>query len=352
MVLFEEEPDENSEEEEERREREARGAAEEVEREAVQELCDLCGQPLLEPVRLATCRCCVCVCCVERSVRYTRQCPVCGETVALRPGKGGVLSDVSESLLRHLESLPLTAALEAQREYLTQLAIARTRANRLVLEFGNTSKASGNKVVFTTFCKVPSVEGVLAKKDMLARVDFNINPGYAKPTASVTRANDDKLGFSFEYSMARPFPCEMTVHLAGDAGLQLRICYVVQAVDRISRRVVVQFLKPKGSAKPSQVTFIDWDTELCNGWVRKCGRQAEVEYMPEATHKAAVRAHYAHPIELPPAVTESPGGASSGALGEPVSRAGSRPGSRPRGAGSRAGSSRSRKGSGTPSKKK
>ena len=65
------------------------------------------------------------------------------------------------------------------------------------------------------------------KEQLVEKVDFNINPDYAKPTATV-RASDLPLAsrgaagtprarggsprFEFEYAMARTFPCVMTVH--------------------------------------------------------------------------------------------------------------------------------------------
>merc|ERR1712167_147719 len=55
---------------------------------------------------------------------------------------------------------------------------------RVVLEFGNTAKA-GKKTSYTTFLKVPLFEGGPDKdpKGPVEKVDFNINPGYSKPTS-------------------------------------------------------------------------------------------------------------------------------------------------------------------------
>ena len=83
----------------------------------------------------------------------------------------------------------------------------------------------------------------MADKGSVAKVDFNINPGYSKPTASLKESNDKTLGFTFEYAMARAYPCHMTIHFKSELGLpKLVIEHYVQDEPKTTRRILLQLL--------------------------------------------------------------------------------------------------------------
>uniref|UniRef100_A0A7S4SS63 Kinesin-like protein n=1 Tax=Alexandrium monilatum TaxID=311494 RepID=A0A7S4SS63_9DINO len=285
--LFEER-DEESEDEDarrEREEREAREAAEVLEREAAQVSCDLCGGLLIEPVRLNRCRCAFCGCCVELTVRYTRQCPKCGDKVEVKDGRPA--SDAQELAARTAARETAAEGSDAvgfqqQRARANELASRSAGACRMVLEYGNTSERAGGKTNYVTFLKVPLLEGFpKVAKAPIAKVDFNINPGFGKPTASVSNP-DAKAGAKFEYAMARSYPCFVTVHFAKELGLPLiSIQYVVQDLRTVSRRIIVQF--PRGGLsdrRPGEVTFDAGPPR--NGWIQcASGGAHAVQYLPE-----------------------------------------------------------------------
>lgn len=119
-----------------------------------------------------------------------------------------------------------------QMLFLQQLQTSRDTASRLILEYGNVvtkskpatkakvanevSKASSQKIEFTTFVREASREignnCRIGSFPPIARVEFNINPSFAKPTAVQKRSNDKKLGYSFNYAMTRSYPCIITIH--------------------------------------------------------------------------------------------------------------------------------------------
>ena len=222
-ALFEESESEEDEEDRcAREQREVQAAQEQKEREHQQTDCDVCGGALLDPLRLVACRCAMCACCAESTVQYVRQCPACGQAVTM--AKDGPKSDSAELRRRIAEreadpTDPLYEALKAQRAKLAGLTKRRNAACRVVLEFGNTASGSGGKTSYTTFVKTPVVErGPKGAQNAVAKVDFNINPGYKKPTATVTDFSL-KTGAKFEYTMARSYPCFITVHFKKEWGL-------------------------------------------------------------------------------------------------------------------------------------
>eukprot|EP00913_Durusdinium_trenchii_P012068 g11336.t1 len=203
--------EEDDEDDEERQEREAKEAAALLQQEATQSQCDFCRKPLIQPIRLSRCRCALCACCVEVTVRYMRECPVCESAVDVKAGK--VTSDASNELLAHVED-----------------RVAR----------------AGSKRSYTTFLKVVQAEGGPPEKGSVLKVDFNINPGYAKPTATAKEPNDKSLGFAFEYAMARAYPCHMTVHFKPELGLpKLIIEHYVRDEPKTSRRILIQLPQPR-----------------------------------------------------------------------------------------------------------
>ena len=232
--------EDDDEDDEERQAREAKEAAALLEQEATQKDCDFCRKPLVQPVRLTKCRCALCACCVEATVRYMRECPVCDTPVDVKGGK--VVSDASPELLAQLEERAKSSdcGTDGQAALLQQLVDVRQESQRLVLQYGNTSSGSGSKRTYTTFFKVVSAEGGVSEKGSVLKVDFNINPGYAKPTSTAKEPNN-KLGFTFEYAMARAYPCHMTVHFKPELGLpKLVIEHYVRDEAKTCRRILLQ----------------------------------------------------------------------------------------------------------------
>ena len=114
IPLFEGMDEDDDEDDEERQEREAKEAAALLNQEASQSHCDLCRKALIRPVRLARCRCALCACCVEVTVLYMRDCPVCFSPVDVKGGKavsdsqtptGAVFSTLLEGCEVSLQSL-------------------------------------------------------------------------------------------------------------------------------------------------------------------------------------------------------------------------------------------------------
>ncbi|CAE7223635.1 kif4 [Symbiodinium sp. CCMP2592] len=246
LPLFEGADENDDEDDEERQAREEKEAAAMLEMEASQSHCDLCRKLLVQPIRLQACRCALCGCCAEITVRYMRECPACGLPVDVKGGKP--VSDVSAGLLAKVEALTSTGGpeIEEQQQLLQQLTDLRQSAQRIVLQYGNTSSGRGSKRSYTTFLKVASVDGSCPKEGCVAKVDFNINPGYSKPTSTAKEPSDKSLGFTFEYAMARAYPCHMTVHFKSDLGLpKLVIEHYVRDEAKTSRRVLLQLPHPR-----------------------------------------------------------------------------------------------------------
>ena len=198
IPLFEGAEEEGDEDDEERQAREEKEAAALLEQEASQSHCDYCRRVLLQPIRLARCRCALCACCYELTVRYMRECPACETTVDVKGGKP--VSDASDGLLAKSEALASAGDpdMEEQKRLLQQLTEVRQNAQRIVLQYGNTSSGRGSKRSYTTFLKVVSAEGGAPEKGSVVKVDFNINPGYSKPTSTAKEPTDKSLGFVFE----------------------------------------------------------------------------------------------------------------------------------------------------------
>jgi len=296
-----------SEAEDERQERDIKHKQEQRTRESMQHDCDLCCKPLVNRIRLARCRCALCACCVERTVLYTRQCPRCGDA-PLEVAQSVVKSDLSEEeqesaaafLQMGRQSID---GVDRQLEYLDRLQMERIHATRLVLEYGNTaspSSSTSSKILFRTFLRVLSGIGNYSAKTQMPvrRVDFNINPGYDKPTATASTgplsssngssAFDKKTKtFSFEYAMAREFPCWMTVVFDGDKGLmgwkRLVIPYQVQSWSGcFGRRIVIQLPLCVGdTTEVGPKRDIVLQRAGCNVWVR-LGSHGDIEYLPNA----------------------------------------------------------------------
>jgi len=88
---------------------------------------------------------------------------------------------------------------EQQLLYLNKLQYYRNNVNRIVIEYGNKCKNDQSKISYTTFCKDILRDGISKNNNFkISKVNFNINPGYEKPTSSLQNKNDKILGYTFE----------------------------------------------------------------------------------------------------------------------------------------------------------
>ena len=231
-----------SEDEEEAAAAAAAAAAEQAAAELAETTCALCNRGLgSEPVRLQRCRHALCADCCTWSLQHFSECPVCEVPVARAKaakkakktkgkarGLGPVVSDAAS-----IATLPPRAS---------KAAVPPARV--VALGYGNTTSKGKGKVNYSTFVKV--CEG---DRGAIQSVSFNINPGYDKPTAVLKAPNGSGGVWSFEYAMARPYPCEMTVHFQPQMGLPpLTIEYYVQQERKFMRRVAIEL--PAAAAKP------------------------------------------------------------------------------------------------------
>lgn len=258
-------------------------------REAAQQHCDLCGKRLVHFTRVSCCRRAVCGCCIERTIRYTKQCPACGGRTS---SKKEVPSDQDDPPAGQ------DAPFVLQQEYWRALQQQYRRVFlRVVVEYGNLVGPKGAKTSYTTFGKIVKIEGQQKQScaPTITRVDFNINPGYHKPTASVKEVKNKSMGFTFEYAMGRCYPCVMTIHF--DRGLpKLVIRYYVQD-NPTARRVILEIAQPPPQRNNREIAF-EADVPR-NGWIRNFeGPSPHIEYLPdpEEDGEGNWTAHYAQQV--------------------------------------------------------
>jgi len=263
-------------------------------KEHSQENCDLCGKYLLvgKWLRLAKCRCALCGVCVEKTITYTTMCPVCGDAFQKRDVKPVVANDPRRgSDVANSDGSIGGSGLFSQQDiedqkYQCEL-YTKMRQNaslRVVFEFGNSaSPGMSSKTSYITWIKEVRREG--KHKDTtkgvlrISKVDFNINPGYTKPTRIVTSPNVDKK-WAFEYSMGRAFPCHMTVHFAGGGAGRLGVNfpklilpYCVSDEKVFTRRLVVDVPrgKPQTRCKAFCIDAMEEQVKISNFWVWNFG---------------------------------------------------------------------------------
>eukprot|EP00929_Paragymnodinium_shiwhaense_P120954 TRINITY_DN9303_c0_g1_i1.p1 TRINITY_DN9303_c0_g1~~TRINITY_DN9303_c0_g1_i1.p1 ORF type:complete len:1211 (+),score=127.57 TRINITY_DN9303_c0_g1_i1:324-3635(+) len=289
-VLFEAEDEEDSGEEAERLAKEKAEAEHRQSEEDSQEDCDVCKKVLINPARLVNCRCAICACCAEETIMYFKQCPVCSSKVATKkngsPECAGtqtwhnLVKSFGESDSNRREEV------EAQEALLADFVKQRKKASRLVLKYGSKRDDGCQKKSWTTYVKVTKAEGD-ASMDAIQKVDFNINPSYSKPTAT---AKDMKgLGFSFEYSMAREYPCFMTVHFRPNTGIpKLSLNFWVQPDKNASKNIVID-ISPDVTAGKSNTKEIQLDVEPPQDvWIKFPDGKPSLEYPGNASAKQSM----------------------------------------------------------------
>jgi predicted esterase len=255
--------DEESEDEEAAAAAAAAAAAKQLAKELQQTDCRLCGQGLgSEPVRLQRCRHALCAECCRWALLHFNECPVCEAPVErARRKKIKKKSAVARGLAPLVSDV---ASIGAQAPRAT--AGAAPPAQVLVLGYGNTiSEKTKGKADYSTFVKV--ADGDI---DAIERVAFNINPGYDKPTVVLQAPNSNGGVWSFDYAMARSYPCHITVHFRQQTGLpSLKIEYYVQETSKFMRRIAIEL--PAGQVNKSRRRgghglVLDEDDCTSSGW--------------------------------------------------------------------------------------
>uniref|UniRef100_A0A0G4ICS9 Kinesin motor domain-containing protein n=1 Tax=Chromera velia CCMP2878 TaxID=1169474 RepID=A0A0G4ICS9_9ALVE len=262
-LFGEEGEDSDSEEAQARQRRKKKEEEREKEREETQTHCDRCMKVLVAPVRLRVCGCALCGACLLTSVPFTGQCPSCqssaqGQSWASVSSSDKELPSVAEretaiEMRRRLEEGKRNETEEEERKrgeqesLLSALRVSLSSSVVVVVEFGNDFSAlpgGGGKTNYRTFVRFLKTEpsnavSQLQTKAVINKATFNINPGFSKPTATVQGKDAGKGGteFSFEYAMARPFPCYVTLFWK-DSLLPLppvELQYVVQQAEGLGK---------------------------------------------------------------------------------------------------------------------
>lgn len=246
--------------------------AELLQQELGQTSCDLCGCSLgAHPIRLVTCRHALCGTCALRSVFVFCECPVCGRTVE-RGGKRAVgMPQGDAQSVTAQQQVDEAAAFDDE----SRMAKAKTMAKEaLLLEYGNTASAKGAKTSFKTYARVVAGRGSIKK------VSFNINPSFDRQTEVVEHANDSHLGFTFEYAMARPYPCHLKVEFAKDVPpltieYRVRTLEDFQGMPCFSRRVAIDMpIKLRGKRQTPLV--VNAEESPCSVWITRSGEVCKV----------------------------------------------------------------------------
>eukprot|EP01052_Picozoa_sp_SAG31_P034153 SAG31_NODE_3950_length_3724_cov_3.097655_1_plen_936_part_00 len=261
--------DDASEDEDEVAARIAAAAKEQREAELGQTGCELCGKGLgTSPVRLTSCRHLLCASCCGWSLRHFLHCPLC-EAVVKREKRSGKPSKLKKSLPPPSND-GASITLQSKTGRLPPIMPPPKPEEVLVLEYGNTATRCGSKTKFATFVSVLGGEKTAIKK-----VSFNINPDYSKPTATLSAANGR--GWTFEYAMARPYPCFVRIDWSHAVGLPPLVLeyYVQDDKQKFCRRLAIELPESKVTAaskrRVQKEIVLEEENATCNGWFLRDG---------------------------------------------------------------------------------
>ena len=234
-------------------------------------VCDLCdGQLLSKRLRLRACRHVFCERCAQDSVKLFQFCEVCERAISKKDAW------FEEDASSERSSAP-NFSLDNVQELLVEAQQERNQSCRIVLQFGNTA-VLGSKTTFTTFLKVQKLlhgpnqtKPVPQGKPVIKRVEFNINPGYpCTKEGKLTQPNHKELGYTLEYSMARPFPCYICIYWSDELGIPpVQIPYeTVSSAQFTCHHLTVQISGDrKAKAKSSSPVPIDYLTGGACSWL-------------------------------------------------------------------------------------
>ena len=125
-------------------------------RELTQCVCSLCSGILLRPTRLINCRHVLCELCVERSIVYHRECPVCAAVVGA-PEVDKEHDSVMQLRMRQFKEEP--KAVQAWRVRRDEAVAERQGATRVLLEYGSIAAGAGERTMATMFLGVLRDQG-------------------------------------------------------------------------------------------------------------------------------------------------------------------------------------------------
>ena len=226
-------------------------------KELMQTLCSLCSSLLLQPTRLASCRHVLCALCVERSVLYHRECPVCSAPIDASPKTDFAHDAVMQTRMWTMKDHPPMVV--AWRLKLDEHIADRRSCTRVVIEYGSSLSASGGAfstsprgakqkcVLYVAVLRDGDAGGALVHEgpdvrqphaqewgqyaaSVVSEVTFDYNPesgddidstltvqapNVARGPCQVYHkyASDDRIGYAVTRPMLRGAPCHITIHV-------------------------------------------------------------------------------------------------------------------------------------------
>jgi len=254
-------------------------------KELMQMSCSMCFSPLISPARIVSCRHVLCEVCVEKTIFYFRDCPICERAMS---DAAPIDVDHAEVMRVRLSSLsqppPIVTTQKARLDSMTR---ERERSNRAVLEFGSEGRAlGGGKTEFTFFLRVVrSPVGAqvfrgahcpisLDAYELIDHVTLHCGAAKAEPAEGESgyqhaRAHD----YSVTTTARR---CRITIHWSAAfrmAPLQVR--YTASGAALFQRRIVVQLPPDVTSSSTKAIEHDDGgaplvfgdDAGVSSGWV-------------------------------------------------------------------------------------
>ncbi|GAB5369704.1 hypothetical protein AAMO2058_001428300 [Amorphochlora amoebiformis] len=271
--------------------------------ELQQRSCMRCTRSLMSPRRVTACRHVHCAHCAARCLDLHMRCGVCGVDITTSDKKvdlehqallANVKSDKNQSQDVSEASFQAESKSEAKKQ-IPHEPYPEKGSRCLVLEIGNTAEEiGGGKFRQNTY--LSAVGGLrmwdgtssIKKKSIqkglrcIKKVEWNINPGYDKPTASLSKPNSNS-GYTLERTLTFSYPCFATVYfdekiVFANSKIKpprplppLLIKYATHLKARHSYRIVVAI--PPASSLPRRVPRgmkMIFEPEFGEGWLL-CG---------------------------------------------------------------------------------
>lgn len=240
--------------------------------------CSRCSLLLAEPTRLHPCGHIQCGACAGRFARYCGRCTACGSVVTRRePASAAHVSRIAERIAAgELDADEFECQSRLAAECAASLVPGPGLIAPIVLEFGNSASPPGpedprTRRAMRTFLTVVSS----GHEGTVRSVSFDVNPGVPHRVPAVERPP-----YECERSMARPFPCYVSVSFVPALCLPpLLLKYKTQhTVDRVVRRVVIHqlVLAAKRRGGPIDPVVVDL-RDLADVWIAVDDRIVAVE---------------------------------------------------------------------------
>ena len=260
-------------------------------KEIMQTLCSLCQSLLLDPTRLTRCRHVLCRLCVERSIFYHRECPVCATPCG--PPETDAEHDAVMRLRmrRTFRNEPVMSTVWKAR--LEEQQLDRRTSMRVVLEYGSILASDSKRTKATMFVGVlKDARGTPVHRgedcvqthgatiaQLIHCVSCDYHPSSDEDTLMMlnepNNTSDERFGYTFTRPMSAGSTCHMTVHWASEIGvapLEIRHKLGRVPVGRFTRRIVVQFptelpVLREGAATTTPTSFAERRSKELSGWV-------------------------------------------------------------------------------------